>query len=369
MDDDLKLCVIGGSNSLVHYGYVAPLVTRLENKTGRHVTLRNVSAGGTFSQFGLWQAATKHPHKNADVIIVEYALDDRELEQREAFSHWRKSYEGLIRRLRKEAPKAQIICPILTHQKDASLEAMAKLALTTIAINSHYGVESVDVQGVIGSMAPEKFWVPAEEWYKEPSHYSKPYQAILAGLIVDAICSGRGSSDQMDVAPIHADHFEGARSAAEDGLLDLIMPSGAERILFENDKVKETGIKLTSDCGASFALRGEIVALIIMSTVENGVLAYHHGDHSTFTSLFRKALVGSGHGFLLDVVIPDQSFGKTLGSTKGTVDINLSVCNDYAQEDIPKSKIHIRGSSTLPPTWNDRSICLVDLLYVGSLSE
>lgn len=368
MTSGLTICVVGGSNSVMNHGYIPPMVRQVENKTGRDVILKSVAIGGTFSHFGLWQVVTKKPHIGADVIIVEYVLNDGELAYGGTFRHWSKTYEGMIRKLRTEAPGAQIICPLLTSRHSAKLQGISPLVSAVFMINARYGVTTIDVNSEIISMAPGSFWVPEAEWYDDASHYSKPYQVMIADLVSQAIYEGKGREQRRNIPSISADHFANAKSAVMEGIFDSLMPASAKKVTFENSRVRETTTVLTPAKPASFNLLGEIVGVIIVSTRSDGVPSYHHGEAVAHAGLYRDAFSDPRFNFLMNLIVPDQYFKAQLGPTTVPTKIKLEVCSPAKFAALPPKSIITRNTAGLPKETANRSLAVADILYVGELS-
>lgn len=378
MTNCLNICVIGGSNSLMGRGYVPPMVAMAQTMLGRRVNLNNVSIGGTFSHFGLWQLLSKKPHLDADVIVVEYVLNDSELTSFGMMRHWAKAYEGLIWKLRQEAPGAQIICPLLINRSMAATPNLFPLVAGVMMINARYDVATIDVNKEITAKAPAPYWDAASDWYVDGSHYAKPYQVMIGEMIVSAIRDGAGRRLHSYVPPVSGDHFGQARSAVAEGIFAALMPEGTEVVSYQNRLVHEMAHLITPGRGLNLHLKGEIVALIMVSTRADGVLAYHHGDAVTHAGLYRKAFSEPKFDFLMNVFVPDQYFRNTprpaVASTPGQIPeqtpIRIEVLDTAAIAALPKKSIVSRPTATLPETKGQSlAFALVDILYVGELSK
>ncbi len=370
VSNTLKLCVIGGSNSLMTRGYVPPAVEMLQNKTGRTLELTNVSIGGTFSHFGIWQLLAKRPHIDADVIVVEYVLNDAELASFGVVQHWAKAYEGLVRKLRTEAPQAQIICPLLVNRRMATNPKLSTLVSGVAMINMRYGVETIDVNQEINQRSPNGYWKDREEWYIDGSHYAKPFQVMIGDMLASRIAAGSGRSNVRDVLPVSLDHFAQARSAVQEGLFDQIVPTAFERKAFQNRLIDETAALIPGGASLDFKLTGEIVAFIVMSTRQDSVIAYHHGSQSLHAGLYRKAFSSPKYAFLMNVLVPDQYFRVPLGAVSKPTDVKLEVLDAVSIAALDEQTVVSRPSASMPPQDldGDRSFALVDIVYTGDIA-
>ncbi|WP_170606527.1 SGNH/GDSL hydrolase family protein [Ruegeria arenilitoris] len=370
MPSTMKICVIGGSNSLMADGYVRPAIEMLKNRARCDIELANVSIGGTFSHFGIWQLLSKRPHLDADVIVVEYVLNDAELSAFRSVLNWSKTYEGLVRKLRTEAPRAQIICPLLVNRRMASKPKLSSLVSGAVMINMRYGIETIDVNQEIIQRCPMGSPRDAEGWYRDLSHYAKPFQIMIGEMLASRIAAGAGRSCARDTLPVNLDHFAEARSAVQEGIFDNIVPPEFERKSFQNRLVEETAALVPEGKSFGFKLTGEIVALIIVSTRQDGILVYHHADKSVNVGIYRKAFAKSRFDFLMNVIVPEQYFfGKCAATTEPTV-VKVDVLNARAIQELDSTNVVTRPSARMPPndTESEYSFALVDIVYAGEIA-
>ena len=366
----LNLCVIGGSNSVMRHGYVPPLVAQIENVMGLQVNLKNLAIGGTFSQFGLWQLLAKKSHRDADVIIVEYGLNDSELATSATVRQWAKAYEGLIRRIRHEAPQAQIICPLLFSRHRAVASGLSSLSSGVVMINKRYEVATIDVPAEIAAKAPPDYWSVARDWYADGSHYARPFQVMIAELIVAEIRSGAGRSHRRNVPPISHDHFADVRSAAEDRILQTLIPEGIPTETFRNSVISETAYVITPGNMLQLRVTGEIVALIIVSTRNDGVVAYRQDETVTYAGLYRKAFADPKFRFLMNTFLPEQYLRTPPLVSESPSIVRIEVLDAASVAALQPRSVVSRSTAMIPPdTDHAMSLALVDIIYTGELSS
>lgn len=351
-------------------GYVPPMVTQLETSLGRSVTLTNVSIGGTFSHFGLWQLLSKKPHVGADVIIVEYALNDAELAAYGMTRNWSMAYEGLLVRLRQDAPDAQIICPMLVNRARSESSGLAPFNAAVMFINARYDVATIDVNREIAAKGPADFWPARREWYADVSHYARAYQVMIAEMVTKAVCAGAGRCRLRHVLPVTDDHFGAVKSAVAEGIFDGLMPAEAPVKLFENSLVRETARVVAAGSSVEMDVTGEVVAVILVSTRADGVVAYHHDGAVAHAGLYRKAFSDPKFRFLMNTLLPEQYFRRPLGVTQSPTRARIEVLDAAAIAALPERGVVTRPSAMLPPATNGpMSLAVVDILYLGTLSK
>jgi hypothetical protein len=365
----VKVCVIGGSNSLMKNGYVPPLQKMLAQRLGQSVTIENVSIGGTFSHYGLWQLLSKKPHLDADIIVVEYALNDAELASRGMSDHWALAYEGLLHRLRAEIrPDTPIVCPLLFTRNASLNPKLSSISSGVAFINSRYGVATVDVNQGLSALAPDWYWSIETDWYRDASHYSKLVQVMIAGMVADTILSGAGRAEQQEVFPVGKAHFGTARSAVAEGKFDGLFPDSCPRVRFSNSLVDEKAIAIPGGTEIRFRLEGQLVALIVVSTREDGIVRYSFGNKEVLASARRKALDDSKFEFLMNVFVPDQYFRKVVSVAHTATEIRLGVMTGQETAAMDANKVMCRPTARFPDL--DRqsySFSIVDILYTGDI--
>ncbi|WP_223178053.1 SGNH/GDSL hydrolase family protein [Sphingobium scionense] len=368
MPDTLKLCVIGGSNSLMRNGYTPPLVANLERRTGKKVDFRNLSVGGTFCHFGLWQVVTKGQHIDADVIIVEYALNDAELARFGIHQQWTKAYEGMIARLRRDNPTAQILTPLLFSRSNTGRTQISGISSGVALINMRYGVSTIDVTQELLAKAPLNYWDPAKEWHRDQSHYHKFLQVMIGEMVADRILKGEGYGLARDYAPIMPGHFINAQSAVMANKFDMMLPADTKFRDFSNSLFSERAAIIGEGAEISFNVQGSVVAVMVVSTREDGVVCAQFGAHKSYFSLRRRALDDEKYPFLLNLVIPDQYFGKQICASLDVEErFSLRLVADAEAEQVGYDNIQHRGTARLPDQ-GSHELAVIDLLFDGVIS-
>ena len=353
----------------MRHGYVPALVAQIENVMGLQVNLQSLAIGGTFSQFGLWQLLTKKTHLDADVIIVEYALNDSELATSAALGQWARAYEGLLAKLRREAPQAQIICPLLVSRGRVITSGLNPLLAGVVMINTRYEVATIDVTAEIAAKAPPDYWSVTRDWYADGSHYAKPFQAMIGELITAEIRSGAGRSHRRNVPPISHDHFAGVRSAAEDRIQETLVPEGTPAEVLENSVIRETAYIMTPGNRVQLRVTGEIVALILVSTRKDGIVAYHHDERVAYAGLYRKAFSDPKFSFLMNTFLPEQYFRSPPVVPESPSTVSIEILDAASVAALPPKSVISRSTAMAPPGMDKpMSLALVDIVYTGELS-
>ncbi|MDO6799744.1 SGNH/GDSL hydrolase family protein [Shimia thalassica] len=367
METPFKVCVIGGSNSLMKSGYIPPFKAQLSRALKRDVEINNISMGGTFSHYGLWQLITKGSHKDADVIVIEYALNDSELSSFGMIGHWAQAYEGVIAKLRAEAPSAKIISPLFINRHSAMRSKFSAMAAGFAFINGRYDVETIDVNNELLSRAPEEYWT-IDEWYKDGSHYTKYIQVMIADFLVEAVKAGKGHMKRDRVFAVTENHFGGAKSAVKEGIFDGLFPPEFERTNFTNSLVSQDAIKIPTGGTLEFNLKGSLVGMILVSTDGDGIVRCTVGNHSVLTSCRRKAFDTRKFDFLMNIFVLDQYFRKTVTVSEDWMPISLRVLTP--EQIVATAGERVATRPTARPAEADQkelSFCIADIVYNGEI--
>jgi len=359
----MKITVIGGSNSLLKTGYVPIVVNLLEQAQGEAVELNNLAIGNTFSHFGFWQILTKNNHHDSDVIIIEYALNDQELSSSRLFNQWANIYEGIISKLRKDNPKAQIIAPLFMTRKAIQNPKITTFLSGAALINLRYSIDSIDVTQLLYSLGGAQYWDAPKDWYRDGPHYNKNIQAIIGKEVVDRIIKGAGRSFYKEYFPVSSDFFINPKSAAKEGNIQRIFHCAEKLITYKNSIVEEKAAVFTKNTPLKFSVKGKLLALIIISTKDDGVIKINFNNETAFASLRRKIFDNDNSKFLLNILVPDQYLKHETPPSVDFEDYNFSVIEDY--KDVC-DRVVCRGSARIPDD-GIHSLAVVDILYVGEI--
>ena len=361
----LKVCVIGGSNSLMKDGYVPSAIHRIQMVTNRPVECVNLAVGGTFSHFGLWQMVRTKQHIDADIILLEYALNDAELMYRGMLEHWERAFEAVVRLLKRDCPNAAIVVPMLYSRGGIHISRVSSLAAGMTYICARYDVPVVDFQSEVLRRMPPDF-VERQTIYRDASHYKPHVQSFMGSLVADAVVKDLGSSRATwEIPPINGRNYQDAKSLGTN-ITDFV--DGAhETRKFKNSKFSETALSLQAGGKIKFKLRGQIVCIPVVSVPEDGILKISFGGNNVLCSIFRSAIARNGHDFLLNCVLPDQYFRKLLEAYDDPVDYEIELLKPDQISEVDPSKVEMRSTAEMPPESEQKSLNIMDILYVGDL--
>ncbi|OLL30460.1 hypothetical protein BTH42_17050 [Burkholderia sp. SRS-W-2-2016] len=361
----MKLCIIGGSNSVLKDGYVPFLVAALEKSLDKKIDLVNLAIGGTFSHFGLWQVTAKDKHRSADVIVVEYALNDSELSRWRIAKQWARTYEGLIAKLRAEVPSAQIVAPLLTTQNIWDNPTFSEINSGVAFINERYGVTTVDCNQKLYDKSIAGELTPAVDLYRDPSHYSKKAHSLIGEMVASTVLQGHGRSSNANVLPISKGRYINAKSAVREGVFRKIFSQTERFEAFSNSLVSEEAYRIEQGDTVRFKIKGTLLALIVISVPNDGVIDFNFGGEKVLFSLRRTALDEGNFKFLVNVCVPDQYYRNATCVSKEFTPVEFRLASREQIADNSKT-IMMRNTARLPDNVSHQ-LSVVDILYEGEI--
>jgi hypothetical protein len=371
----LVIALYGGSNSFMGGGYATLLPDEVRDLLPREVELRNSSMGNTFVHYGLWEAASRGPHLGADVVLIEYAVNDQELINHRVKPLWQCGYEGLVRKVQAENPFARIVSVVLwqiRHYRLLQEGRSWRLADDIRDITARHGGTTFDsvadfTDGNGGSLPS------TDEVFKDGAHYNSAYQKRVAKglashikrILEDPIVR---ADDQLMPALGACADFSMAQAIGLRGLHDLAAtPRMSE---FTNSRATVQSLELIGGETLRFRLTGYLVALIYAATPNDGVVRVEIGDQAVNLSAYRRAYVNpkteTRWPFLLSNILPALALRQVPKETHGVVEITL--LGAEAEQDLGPEDVFYRGSTVPPPPRRVRTLNLRDVLFVGSIS-
>ncbi|WP_282029664.1 hypothetical protein [Paracoccus marcusii] len=178
----MKIIAIGGSNTLLKGGYIS----RLEELMPE-ATIINRGIGATNCAMGLYRLMTCEGLGPGDIVLWEYALNDR-LDKLRSKEWHLKVVEHTIRYA---ADKGAIVLPIiLAHLKDDRAKAPSEYRLLLHFLAAAYGIRILDIPMV----ARNRFnvgYLPGSD-FRDKSHYQPNGRVVelTAELVAEAIANG-----------------------------------------------------------------------------------------------------------------------------------------------------------------------------------
>lgn len=320
----MRLCVVGGSNSVVKDGYVQHLVTALETEHGIVVSsVTNLAIGGTSTFTGLARLIKTGAHRCADVMIIEYSLNDSDFNKASSFFDlWGEAYEGLVRRALTDNPKLTVIPVILGKRNGAYRRRICPISSGVHTIARRYTLDVMDVNEMLLYMHPDP--VHFDQLYVDESHYARPSATrpigqAVAKHIARNLVGHRPSIDVESVKKIYEKNLSTAKYLDEfKDVGGLGYKKSYRNSLFNSDTTF-----LPPRSNVRLALTGRIHLIEFVSTPSSSDILIKLNNDTFKQHTTRRTFAGAGMAFLLGAILPEFHTGRSLRGLKASLEIEV----------------------------------------------
>lgn len=367
-----NLYVIGGSNATLKNGFIPCMRVNLENRLGRRVVVHNKSVGGTFISCGLWQVARGDAHESADLIVIEYALNDAELASGRMIDYWGRAFEGTLQRLRSENPTAPILCPVFYAETGTHVNRMSSIAAGVAMIGARYGVHVMDMNDALQSRIPPEFAESAAKLHRDRSHYAPHVHMLIAELLCNQAMEALANPTpaRLHVPQVYRRTYAEAKVLGEDLAKYATGETSIQR--FHNSQFDETALQLAEGASLSFRIQGQILAVMLINTDADGVMEFRFGDQKQNIGLMRRALESETRTFkfLLNSLLPDQyNNGRLFEAFDAPKTVHMRLLPREESKRLSDDDIRLRPTSRRPEQYDEPHVLnIVDILYVGEIT-
>ena len=144
---DLKISIVGGSNSVMRRGYAKYLSSDLSKLTCKTTSIDYYALGGVPNVFGTIQEARHDIANQSDIIFFEYCVNDRHAIETDNYSLELvgKSLEGFIRKCQKSNPYCLIVLLLFGVNKEDYYQKPCRLSQMYEAIGRRYSLPIVSI--------------------------------------------------------------------------------------------------------------------------------------------------------------------------------------------------------------------------------
>jgi hypothetical protein len=168
-------------------GYWPSLLTNMARRGVALDVVADLSVGGTTSGFGLYQLKAHEGLADADVLIIEYALNDAFVygDERRPFRHWARFYEGILRHALAQNPKLRIVSLVFGARGGSFVSSVPSIDAGMHYISDWYGTSVVNVsRHLLRRFGREVVADPG--FYMDQGHYARPIAtSIVADIVAD----------------------------------------------------------------------------------------------------------------------------------------------------------------------------------------
>ncbi|ESQ93516.1 hypothetical protein ABAC460_00170 [Asticcacaulis sp. AC460] len=360
-----KTVVIGGSNSVIKTGYLVEAVKNGKNLGLDLDIIEDMAIGGTTILNGLFRLKRSKELANADVLIIEYALNDtptyaHDMRSRSFITHWARAYEGVIRYARTVNPNIRIISMILEAKTPLEKRQMNLVYAGVHYLSSYYGTELIDVaSAVLRSVGSDRAFT--NEFYKDGFHYKPTVFKSTAGMLLSQLMTPPRQPLPLP-EPLDPRNFS---EVSAWGVEDLDSAWNLPLKTYENSKFSFDALML-GEKDLSFTLEdGKLLALIYINDPDTGIVHYQVDDQY-YASYMQKPGVRSGaFPFIVGMLSCEFLHPKQLMVPERTRSYRISA-RDMGE---PLAKLYRPKANVFHTSPDNPTLALTGLLYTGTLTD
>ncbi len=361
----LRTVIIGGSNTVMQPGYLPSLFSLLSRRGVEIDVIADLSVGGTTSAFGLFQLKTNPVLQDCDLLLIEYAINDKFIygDERAAFRHWARFYEGIVRYALETNPRIAIVSVILGPRTGSFMTTVPSIDAGIHYISDWYGMPVINITKLLMHRYGLDV-VTHPSFYADQGHYARPVATtIVANLIAEELEAilRRPTRARAVPAPMDPQNFSSAS------------------ILQANTLCQQFGLDAVDYRNRRFAVgAAELGNARLRLEIDNGrplALAYVCEPRirplqiSVANDVFRCALLKDGvrsgtFKFLMSMLSCDFLFEKSLlqEPVRFACSISAAGADGTYHEHLPKDNVRHEGPDDAPPV-----VPVVGLLHTGKL--
>lgn len=349
---------IGGSNTVMRPGWLTQLPECLSHYGISLKISANLAIGNTTIQMGLLSLLDNRDHlKNADILLVEYTLNDTSLFSRDmaGFETWCQAMEGVIRLARTVNPAILIVPIIFATKTGIHRNAVNVLHGGMYYLAQHYDLPVVDVNADLVRRFGRDIH-DAAGVYSDFAHYQRPVFTTLAAELV-----AQKISDHLN-RPSLRQHLPGPlddRNWASAQMLNPTSLIGANLQTFHNHMYDETAADL-GRAVLSFDIEDGALLAVRYVCTEDICLCYLKVDDDWYqTDSLQPGMAEPKYRFLLSML----SF-TGLPKAEGTRRYELTGTAPEGAE-----VRQLRQIGTRKPVRPQKRLPICAILYTGRMSN
>ena len=293
---DLKISIVGGSNSVMRRGYVKYLSSELSKLTSKTTSVNYYSLGGVPNIFGTIQEDRHDIANQSDLIFFEYCVNDRHAIETGNYSLElvEKSLEGFIRKCQKSNPYCLIVLLLFGVNKAEYYQNECSLSQVYHSIGERYCLPIVDLTQILSESKGIDFIKSLYDG-KDVAHYSRPEgvkvvsQTIVKQLnkvgIISSLKSEKNSPRGLNIQPLNRDNFE--KLAFFDNFESANFFDRPPKVsVYQNSVYREKNFTLSDGNFLRFRLKGQLAAIYIKSDLNDGFIEINCGEKRLVTSSY-----------------------------------------------------------------------------------
>lgn len=363
----IRAVVLGGSNTVMgmnperRLGYIWETFKTCKKRGWKFDIIDDLSVGATTIFNGLFQLKTSSKLKKADVLIIEYALNDTSGHEkdRKLLQHWARAYEGVIRYALTQNPRLRIISVVM-ESRTAPAERRLNLIHAAIhRMSDIYRTRVVDVaRKLVETVGPEQ--ADSDVYYIDNHHLAQPAVDLtakdLTRELIKAVQKRRRKRELPQ--PLDSGHFADATAADVSGL------SGASRIHRENSRFVVDAIELAGKKLSFTLFDGKLLGLNYVCELSTGPAFMRCGDLLYQVNVMKPSITSGKFEFLVSASGCEFLYPPDVNRPAETRTYTISPVADgeIAKTVTPRSM-------SLHPVNPSPTLAISGLLYTGRMEN
>ncbi len=365
----LRTIVIGGSNTVMQPGYWPSLLTSMARRGHALDVVADLSVGGTTSGFGLFQLKSHPGLAEADLLIIEYALNDAFVygDERRPFRHWARFYEGIIRHALELNPSLRIVSLVFGARGGTYVSSVPSIDAGMHYISDWYETSVINVsRSLMRRFGREVVTDPA--FYSDQGHYARPIAtSIVSDIVADELERVLSLPVRPRALPVAVDphHFAGA------SIIDaktLIETCGLPAREYKNRRFAAT----TADLGGHRLKlqfeKGRPLAFSYVCSPEIGALQVTMGGETVEAAMLKGGVRDGNFKFLLSMLSCEFLYpGPALLQEPASLACTIEVARGA-----PRPNRHLPKDNVAHGAWDpaaQTALPLLGMLYTGTLKS
>ena len=293
---DLKISIVGGSNSVMRRGYVKYLRDDLSKLTCKTTSINYYALGGVPNIFGTIQQDRYNIANQSDIIFFEYCVNDRHAIETDNYSLELvgKSLEGFIRKCQKSNPYCLIVLLLFGVNKNEYYQKVCRLSQIYESIGRYYFLPIVNVTELLNKKRGINFIKSLYDG-KDVAHYTRPdgvkvvSQTIIEHLdkigIISSLKSEKNHPRGLNIKPIYKDNFQ-KLSFFDNFEAGSFFKQPPRSSIYQNSVYREKNFTLSQGNSLQFLLKGQLAAIYIKSDLNDGFIEINCGKQRIVTSSY-----------------------------------------------------------------------------------
>ena len=367
---DLKVSIVGGSNSVMRRGYTKYLKRDLAKEIGQSISFKYYALGGVPNIYSVIQQERHDLAATSDLVFFEYCANDRYAMEDDRYNLdlSAKSLEGFIRKVKQSNSRCLIVLLLFGINSPDFYAGYCCFRKLYKSIGKEYNLPTIDLTEVLSRDGGIEH-IKSLFNNKDRAHYARPHgvkavsKAIVNELntlgIIDLLKSKRRKLQITDRIPIYPDNFENLKyfDRFESGNYFTSKPKIS---VYQNTVYREKNFKILPDNSLQFLLKGKLMLVFIKSDKNDGFVEIKFDNQSIVTSSYNSWVHKIKPQNVINfMALPMHKFEPSADFAS----VSISICSQYP------SKFELGYSKIVPLKNNPKKwkLSIIGIAYIGEI--